>query len=226
MPILFGYGTDPKKGFVLSLGFALGRFAGYFLLGMVAAMLGATFIDFFNNTYPAVSSTVILVFGLITIFYGTVILAKAEIGVFGEKRCRSYLKRTQKLESPILGTIALGFVSTITPCVPVFTFLLLPFALGKVVDTAFLTVAFGLGANMAFIAIGVAMGFGVKNVRERFTVAKRPLEVLSAAILVLFGLFYVIWALGPQVFGWANSNYTLPTVYDFIAFVKYVLGEG
>jgi cytochrome c biogenesis protein CcdA len=224
MPILFGFGDNPRRGLTLSLGFAAGRFAGYLMLGAVAATLGAAFIGFFSNTYPAISSWVIFAFGLATIFYGVLILARAEAKVLGEKRCRTFLGRAERMGNPLFGTIMLGFVSTITPCVPVFTFLLLPFALGKVWETAIVTVAFGLGANMAFIVIGLAVGFGVKNVRERFQAAKKPLEDLSAATLIVFGLFYLAWAAGPMLFGWSNANYALPTLYDFADFVKYMLG--
>ncbi len=222
LPVLLGFGQDGRRGLVLSLGFAAGRFAGYFLMGGIAASLGGAFIGFFNETFPLASTWVMLGFGLLTMFYGTLILAGSKPRLFGERACMSYLSSTRRLNNPVAATAALGFVSTITPCVPVFTFLLLPFALGKVVETALITVAFGLGANAAFILIGVAAGFGVKNVRERFAALRRPLEAVSAATLMVFGLFYVLWASGPTLFGWSNASYTLPTVYDFLAFVTYV----
>ncbi|MFH0863083.1 MAG: sulfite exporter TauE/SafE family protein [Candidatus Altiarchaeota archaeon] len=223
MPILFGYGQDRRGGIVLSLGFAAGRFAGYLSLGAVAAWMGAEFIGFFSGTFPAVSSWIVFVFGILTVFYGILILAKAKVGFLSEGRCRTYIDKAGGAGNPILGTLALGFVSTITPCVPVFTFLLLPFALGKIWETAMVTVAFGLGANMAFVAIGFAIGLGMENVKERFNSAKRPLEVFSAAALMVFGTFYALWASGPLLFGWSNASYTLPSVYDFTDFLGYLL---
>jgi len=223
LPVLLGFGEDQRKGFILSLGFAAGRFTGYFLMGAIAAALGGAFIGFFNDTFPSASTWVMLGFGLLTMFYGTLILAGSQPRLFGERTCKSYISTTRRLNHPVAATAALGFVSTITPCVPVFTFLLLPFALGRVVETAIITVAFGLGANAAFIVIGVAAGFGVKNIRERFATLRRPLETVSAATLIVFGLFYVLWASGPTVFGWSNASYTLPTVYDFWGFVSYLL---
>ena len=49
LPILFGYGKDAKTGLKLSLGFGAGRFAGYFILGGVAAVLGSAFIPNFDS---------------------------------------------------------------------------------------------------------------------------------------------------------------------------------
>jgi cytochrome c biogenesis protein CcdA len=224
MPILLGYGEDRRKGLVLSLGFAAGRFAGYFTLGSAAALMGGAFIGFFSNDFPRISTLVIFLFGLLTVFYGFLVLARAQTSFLGERRCRIFLDKAKPVERPLLGTAILGFVSTITPCVPVFTFLLLPFALGKVWETALVTVAFGLGANAAFVAIGVAVGFGVENVRERFNALRRPLETAGAAVLVVFGLFYMAWALGPSVFNWGNPSYSLPTIYDFAAFVREMTG--
>ena len=224
MPILFGYGEDRGKGFRMSLGFAAGRFSGYFMLGAVAAYLGGAFIDFFNTTLPGVTNAMILLFGVLTIFWGSLVLAKAKLSFLGEGRCKSYLDRTKGVSSPFLASASLGFVSTVSPCVPVFTFLLLPFALGRVWETSLVTVAFGLGANMVFIVIGVAVGLGMENVRERFQKVKRPLEVFSAAVLMVLGVFYVLWAVGPWVFGWGNASHVLPSVYDFADFLKYVLG--
>ncbi len=220
LPILFGYGDDAKKGFKLSLGFAIGRFLGYITLGMIAAALGAAFFHFFNNIFPKVSTWLIFIFGILTIFYGTLILAKAEFKMFHKKSCKSYLKNTNKANNPFFAAGFLGYISTITPCVPVFTFLLLPFALGKIFDTTLLTVAFGLGANVVFIVIGVMVAVGMKNVQNNFHQWKRRLEVVSGVILIIFGFFYIIWVLGPLLFHWQYNNFVLPTAFDFIDFLK------
>jgi len=109
--------------------------------------------------------------------------------------------------------------------VPVFTFLLLPFALGKTIETSVVTVAFGLGANAAFIVLAALVGLGMENVDERFNEARRPLETLSAAALLAFGMFYMAWALGPTLFGWGNPSHQLPTIYEFIDFIRYLMGR-
>jgi len=224
LPILAGYGDDVKKGVRLSIGFALGRFSGYFTLGILAALMGGAFLGFFENTYPGISSKIVAVFGLTTVLMGVLMLSKTKIGFFGEKRCQTYMGKMERINNPFLGSGFLGFISTITPCVPVFTFLLLPFALGKVWETAFITIAFGFGANIVFIVIAVAMALGVKNVHERFQTAKKGMELTSALALIVFGTFYMIWAVGPALFGWANNNYALPTAFDFMDFVKYLFG--
>ena len=162
-------------------------------------------------------------FGLLTIFYGTLILAKTRVKIIGKDSCKAYLNKTKKFNNPVAASGFLGLVSTITPCVPVFTFLLLPFALGKVWETALITVAFGLGANIVFIVIAVAAVLGVKDVERRFHGLKRKLEIASAVMLIAAGCFYVIWSLGPQLFGVSNRNYALPTILDFRDFVIYVL---
>ncbi len=222
LPILVGYGDSVRKGFRLSLGFAVGRFIGYFILGVAAALMGAAFIDFFQYTFPGISATVLLAFGLLTVLYGVLMLSKSGFTFLGRGRCKMYVDRVGGYGSPLLGAGLLGFVSTITPCVPVFTFLLLPFAMGKVLETAVITVFFGLGANVVFILLGVAAAFGVENISERFEVVKRKLEVFSGFALIVFGLFYVLWSLGPSL-GWGNQYYALPSVYDFIAFLKHLL---
>jgi cytochrome c biogenesis protein CcdA len=222
IPVLFGYGDDRIKGLMLSMGFAVGRFAGYLSLGVVAAFLGSAFIGFFNDTFPKISTLVILIFGFLTIFYGIVVLAKVEPRIFGKGRCKNYIDKTTKSSNPLIGTLFLGFVSTITPCVPVFTFLLLPFALGKIWETAIVTFAFGLGANAAFIALGIAVGFGMENAKVKFDKVKRPLEIISSGTLLVFGLFYVIWASGPTLFGWSNPSHQLPSIYDLADFVVYI----
>ncbi len=224
LPILAGYGDDVKKGVKLSLGFALGRYAGYFLLGTVAALMGAAFLDFFENQYPNVSGYVVLLFGALTVVLGVLMLSKAKISFFGRKTCRTYFGKVEKFANPMVGAMALGFISTITPCVPVFTFLLLPFAIGKVWETAFVTIAFGLGANVVFIAIAVAMALGVKGINTWFQSVKRKIEVFSAFTLIAFGAFYILWALGPQLFGWGNKHYVLPTAFDFIDLLRYLIG--
>jgi sulfite exporter TauE/SafE len=208
----------------LSLGFAAGRFLGYFTLGIIAALMGGAFLGFFENTYPSISSWIVAIFGLSTILMGVFMLSKTKIGFFGEKRCQTYMGRMQKFNNPLVGSGFLGFISTITPCVPVFTFLLLPFALGRVWETAAITVAFGFGANIVFIVIAVAMSLGVKNINEMFQEAKKGMEVVSALALIVFGTFYMLWAGGPVLFGWANNNYALPTAFDFMDFVKYLVG--
>ena len=39
LPILAGYGHDESKGIRLSIGFAVGRFAGYFFLGIIVGRM-------------------------------------------------------------------------------------------------------------------------------------------------------------------------------------------
>ncbi|MBU0761889.1 MAG: sulfite exporter TauE/SafE family protein [Candidatus Altiarchaeota archaeon] len=223
MPVLLGFGKGTRNGLMLSLGFVVGRFLGYFSLGAVAAFLGGAFISFFSGVFPQFSAAVVFVFGAVSVFYGSIVLAKAQLKVLGGKRCKTYFISARKYGNPIVGTFFLGFVSTITPCVPVFTFLLLPFALGKVFETSFVTIAFGLGANMVFIFMGVAVGFGLEGVQDRFNNVRRPLEVISALVLIVFGIFYSLWALGPYVFGWGNTNYVLPSLYDFVDFLNYLI---
>ena len=70
------------------------------------------------------------------------------------------------------------------------------------------------------------MALGVKNVNERFQAAKKSMELVSALALMVFGVFYLLWAAGPYMFGWANNNSALPTAFDFTDFVKYMLGWG
>lgn len=224
MPILVGYGDGARKGFSLSVGFAVGRFIGYGALGVTAAAMGAAFLDFFNEDFPAISSLLVLAFGILTVFYGTLILLKAQDRLLNHRMCRLYQDKTKRLGNPLLGAGFLGLVSTITPCVPVFTFLLLPFAMGKIGETVLLMLAFGAGANVVFIAIGVATGFGVGKVREGFAALKPKLETASAAALIVFGLLYVLWALGPHILGWQYANYILPSVTDLTEFVKALAG--
>jgi len=224
LPILAGYGDDVRKGVRLSIGFAVGRYVGYFILGIVAALMGAAFLDFFENRYPKVSAAIVLLFGFLTIIMGLLMLSKAKFGFFGQRKCKTYFDKVGRFASPLVGAAVLGFISTITPCVPVFTFLLLPFALGNIWDTTVITVAFGLGANVAFIAIAVAMSLGIKNVNQRFQNVKRKIEVVSAATLIVFGLFYIVWSLGPAAFGWGNQNYVLPSFFDFVDFLRYFSG--
>lgn len=224
LPVLAGYGDDVKKGFRLSLGFAAGRYLGYFTLGIVAALMGGAFLGFFENTYPRISTVTITVFGFATIILGVLMLSKTKISFFGEKRCRSYMGKMQKFDHPVVGSGLLGFISTITPCVPVFTFLLLPFALGNVWETAIVTVAFGVGANFVFVVIAVTMALGMKNIDKRFHSLRRSLEFASAFTLIVFGVFYVLWASGPTLFGWSNQNFILPTAFDFIDFIRFLLG--
>jgi len=223
LPVLAGYGDDVRKGIKLSLGFAFGRYLGYFSLGILATLMGGAFLDFFEKTYPSISSVIIAAFGVLTVLLGVLMLFKAKIGFFGEKRCQRQFERMKSFGNPVVGSCFLGFVSTITPCVPVFTFLLLPFALRKVWETALITVAFGVGANIVFVAIAVAMALGVKNINQRFQAVKGRLELASALSLIVFGIFYVLWAGGPWLFGWGNQNYALPTAFDFVDFVRYML---
>lgn len=223
LPILFGYGKDAKTGLKLSLGFGAGRFAGYFILGAVAAVLGAAFIDFFSNVFPKISSWFVFLFGLLTVFYGTLILAKAKVKILKKDSCKAYLNKTKNFNNPTVASGFLGLVSTITPCVPVFTFLLLPFALGKVWETALITVAFGLGANVVFIVIAFAAVLGVKDIERKFHGLKRRLEIASSVVLIVAGLFYVLWSLGPAI-GLSNRNYVLPNILDFYNLVRTLLG--
>lgn len=220
LPILFGYADDQKKGLKLSIGFGIGRFVGYFLLGSIAALLGAAFIHFFNNTFPKISMWLIFAFGLLTIFYGTLILAKAEFKLFKKESCKTYINKTKGAGNPFIASGTLGFVSTITPCVPVFTFLLLPFAVGKIWETSLTTVFFGLGANIIFIGIGVFVALGIKNIQKKFYQWKRKLELFSGVTLIVFGLFYLIWATGPLLFNWQYQNFVLPTIFDLFNFIK------
>src|SRR3989344_4901645 len=176
LPILFSHGEN--KGFRISIGFAIGRYAGYTFLGIIAAILGATFLDFFNNILPKISIWIIFIFGL----------------------------------------------STITPCIPVFTFLLLPFAIGKNIgETVLITVAFGLGANIVFIILSILIGFGMKHLKEKFYRWKRKLEIFSGIFLIIFGLFYLFWSIGPLFFNWQYKNFILPTIFDFLKFIKYLI---
>jgi cytochrome c biogenesis protein CcdA len=220
LPILFGYGDDVKKGAKLALGFAVGRFIGYFTLGLIAALLGRAFFDFFNRIFPKFSIGIIFLFGLLTIFYSSLLFAKVEI--FENKACKAYMKNTKNFNSPFFASGSLGFVSTITPCVPVFTFLLLPFAIGKIFDTTMITIAFGLGANIIFLVIGILVAFGMKNFKEKFAKFRRLLEIFSAITLLIFGLFYVIWSIGPLFFNWKYDNFVMPTILDFWSFIRYL----
>ena len=220
LPILFGYADDTKKGVKLSLGFALGRFIGYFTLGIAAAIMGGAFIKFFDDSFPLISTWMIFIFGILTIFYGTLILAKTNLKFLHKKKCANYLKKTDKFNNPLIASTSLGFISTITPCVPVFTFLLLPFAVGKVFETSLMTIAFGLGANVIFVVIAIFTAMGVKQLKEKFTNIKRNLEVFSSVFMIVFGLFYMLWATGPLFFDWQYPNHLLPTFFDFVDFVK------
>src|SRR3989338_6421474 len=223
LPLLFGYAEDHKKGLKISIGFGIGRFIGYFFLGILAAIMGATFIYFFKDTFPKISIWIVFFFGLLTIFYGTLILAKVNFMILKEQSCKNYMNKTKSLNRPGIGAGIPGFVSTVTPCVPVFTFLLLPFALGNIWETSFITIAFGLGANLIFIVLSIFVVLGIKNLKEKFALWKRKLELFSGIILIVFGLFYLIWAMGPLFFNWTYLNYTLPTIFDFINFIKYFL---
>ncbi|MBS1266299.1 MAG: hypothetical protein MAG795_00266 [Candidatus Woesearchaeota archaeon] len=223
LPILFGYGDDAKKGAKLALGFAVGRFIGYFTLGTVAALMGAAFLYFFQNTFPKISTWLVFIFGFLTIFYGIMVLAKAKLKFFNHKSCKNMLSKSKRFDNPFVGSGILGFASTITPCVPVFTFLLLPFALGKVFKTSVITIAFGLGANVVFLAIGILVSFGMKNINQRFHNVKRKLEIFSGITLIVFGMFYILWSTGPILFGWEYQNYVLPTAIDFVDFFKGLL---
>ena len=223
LPILFGYGDDPKKGARLAMGFAIGRFSGYFSLGITAALMGAAFLYFFRNTFPQISTWLVFFFGILTIFYGLMILFKAKLSFLSHNRCSAILKKSEKASNPFVASGILGFASTITPCVPVFTFLLLPFALGEVLKTSIITVAFGLGANIVFLVIGLSVAFGMKNVKEKFYHWKRRIELFSGVTLITFGFFYILWASGPALFGWEYRNYVLPTALDFIDFLRALL---
>lgn len=192
LPVLLGYGDDPRRGLGLSLGFAAGRFAGYLLLGAAAAWLGAGFIDLFESDFPRIGSWAVSLLGLVSVAQGALLLARTRPRLLGEGRCESLLARARPLDRPALSAATLGFVSTITPCVPVFTFLLLPFALGRVTETVPVTLAFGLGANLPFIAIGVGVALGVRSLPDRLAACRRRLEQASGAALVAFGLAYLV----------------------------------
>lgn len=219
LPILFGYGDDTRKGFLLAVGFAAGRFAGYFSLGVAAALLGALFSSFFQETFPKISALVIFVLGVVSVVYGVSIFFKANFLV-DSKKCSPHLKRLDLSAHPLAAAGTLGFATTITPCVPVFTFLLLPFAMGMVWETALVTVAFGLGANVVFIFIAVAVAFGLKQASARFKNLKRWLEIASAVALVVLGVLYALWAVGPLAFGLEYNNYVFPNVNELLNLVK------
>jgi len=221
LPILFSHGEN--KGFRISIGFAIGRYAGYTFLGIIAAILGATFLDFFNNILPKISIWIIFIFGLFTIIFGILILVKKEINI-KEKNCKTNITKLRTANNPLLASVSFGFISTITPCIPVFTFLLLPFAIGKNIgETVLITVAFGLGANIVFIILSILIGFGMKHLKEKFYRWKRKLEIFSVIFLIIFGLFYLFWSIGPLFFNWQYKNFILPTIFDFLKFIKYLI---
>ncbi|MDP6627658.1 MAG: sulfite exporter TauE/SafE family protein [Methanopyri archaeon] len=222
MPIIVGYGDSPKKGFKLSLGFAAGRFTGYFLLGIAAAMLGAAFIDILSTTFPRISNVVLAILGFVTFLYGAIVLSRSGLPALSGHYCAAFRDRTRGIDNPYIAAYLLGLTSTVTPCVPIFTFLLLPFALGRVWETVPVTIAFGLGANIPFIVIGVGLALGVQNVKQRFDTWRPRLELFSGLMLLLFGAIYILWALGPVLFGWQVTSFALPDVRDIIALVTYV----
>lgn len=222
MPIIVGYGDSPEKGFKLSLGFAAGRFTGYFLLGIAAAFLGAAFIDFFSTVFPRIGTAVLALFGLVTLFYGAIVLSRTGLPALSGRHCSALRERTQGYDNPYLAAYLLGLTSTVTPCVPIFTFLLLPFALGRVWETIPVTIAFGLGANVPFVVIGVALAMGVQNVKQRFDDWRPRLELFSGLMLLVFGAIYLLWALGPTLLGWQVTSFTIPDVRDIAALATYV----
>ena len=217
MPIIVGYGDSPEKGFKLSLGFAAGRFTGYFLLGIAAAFLGAAFIDFFSTTFPHIGTAVLALFGIVTLFYGTIVLSQTNLPALSGRYCSAFRERTQGYDNPYIAAYLLGLTSTVTPCVPIFTFLLLPFALGRVWETVPVTIAFGLGANIPFVFIGVALAFGMQNVKQRFDTWRPRLELFSGLMLIVFGAIYILWALGPTILGWQVTSFTIPDIRDISA---------
>src|SRR3989338_4754100 len=99
LPILFSHGEN--KGFRISIGFAIGRYAGYTFLGIIAAILGATFLDFFNNILPKISIWIIFIFGLFTIIFGILILVKKEINI-KEKNCKTNITKLRTANNPLL----------------------------------------------------------------------------------------------------------------------------
>ncbi|MDP7081544.1 MAG: sulfite exporter TauE/SafE family protein [Candidatus Undinarchaeales archaeon] len=222
MPIIVSYGDSPEKGFKLSLGFAAGRFTGYFLLGIAAAMLGAAFIDILSTTFPRISNVVLAILGFVTFLYGAIVVSRTGLPAISGHYCAAFRDRTRGIDNPYLAAYLLGLTSTVTPCVPIFTFLLLPFALGRVWETVPVTLAFGLGANIPFIVIGVGLALGVQNVKQRFDTWRPRLELFSGLMLLLFGAIYVLWALGPILFGWQVTSFALPDVRDIIALVTYI----
>lgn len=224
LPVLLGFGKDTGYGLRMSLGFAAGRLLGYYLLGVAAALMGAAFLDFFEKTFPHISTGLVFLFGLLTVFYSLILLLKNADVLQRHGRCRMFLEKSSKYSTPVAASFSLGLISTVTPCVPVFTFLLLPFALGRVWETTFVTLAFGLGANMVFIVIGVAAGLGVKNIHMRFNSIKPKLEFASGLALLVMGLFYMLWSAGPYLFGWSNESYILPSIFDLSSLISYLAG--
>lgn len=164
-----------------------GRLISYLSLGMVAGLAGAGLDR--AGTLAGVPRVATIAAGALMVLWGAVTLAAAlghrspALAVPGSLR-RALSATVQRLQShpPLVRALGLGLVTTLLPCGWLYAFVALAAGTGSVFGGALVMTTFWIGTLPMLTALGLAAGRTLGPLRRR-------LPVLSAAVLVLLGLW-------------------------------------
>ena len=168
-----------RRGVLLSIAFFLGLVLALGILGTVAAVIGRL-LTRWDEAFALGAAAVTGVAGIATLF-GPVIRRRVPNPAVRQRR-------------GVVGAFVYGIlysVATVTSSAgPLLLLLTVATALGQPAYGAGLSVAFGVGRGLPFLALGLFAG-QVGKWLERFDRVRRPVELFSGLALLALAIYFV-----------------------------------
>ncbi len=188
--------NDPDRlisQLIITLGYNIGRIAGYVVAGALVGFLGATLVDL--GGIQAARQVLAIIASLFMIALGFYLagiwqgISKLEsIGTHLWKHIQPFSKQFMPVRS-LKQAIPLGFLWGWLPCGLVYTALIWTLSAGGAVEGALLMLAFGLGTLPNLLAMGIVASLLEKWVRNPGIRLIAGLLVVAMGIITLFRAF-------------------------------------
>ena len=178
---------------VITIGYNIGRIAGYIVAGAIVGFLGSTLVDLTGiqtakQTLSIVASVFMIALGLYLAGLWSGVSKLEHLGGHLWKRIQPFTKQFMPVYS-LKQAVPLGFLWGWLPCGLVYTVLIWTLSAGGAVEGALIMLAFGLGTLPILLLMGVVATLLSKWVRNPMIRLIAGLLVVGMGVLTLFRAF-------------------------------------
>ena len=190
--------TSDEKGkknsiLTITVGYNIGRIAGYIVAGAIVGFLGSTLVDLTGiqtakQTLSIIASLFMIALGLYLAGIWNGISKLELVGGHLWKQIQPFTKQFMPVRS-LKQAIPLGFLWGWLPCGLVYTALIWTLSSGGAIEGALIMLAFGLGTLPNLLAMGIIATRLAKWVRNPSIRLIAGLLVVSMGIVTLIRIF-------------------------------------
>ncbi|BCO29995.1 hypothetical protein TspCOW1_00980 [Thiohalobacter sp. COW1] len=176
-PYIFSTQAGFKRGFDATAIFVLSRVLAYTLLGGISGLIGGIALERVDSGWP------------LTVAGGLILLIGARVVFKSKSACGQYGRLQGPVRRTWLHMAALGFSTSLMPCLPLSAVLLYAATTQSFTTGCLLALVFGIGASATpLYYIGGAIGWLSGKIGGEIPRYIGMLRILSGAILAIFGI--------------------------------------